>query len=304
MDRASDDEYLTIIYCYHVIIIIITEIRLFPSLQFYENLLTDAIEIDRDDRSSTVRIALPQSASQIDQSLHQFLRYHNTNDDGSDLLQLDPIKFFDIRQSNEYLSGTSYQNDSEVDFIVSLLEQTLCYLRPYSIAIISPYSSQVRSMKNKMRSSHVISEDQKDRKTRLLEIDVNTIDGFQGREKDIIIFSTVRSDITSNNYNNNHHHNHHGHGSIGFVSDERRLNVAITRAKRLLIIVGNSLTLSRDSTWNNLLSSLHNRGYITSASPTTFYNKNQGEILVQLSSTASREVRDRHTRMETVDCRR
>jgi superfamily I DNA and/or RNA helicase len=154
-----------------------------------------------------------------------------------------------------------------------------------------------------MRSNYVISEDQKDRKTRLMEIDVNTIDGFQGREKDIIIFSTVRSDITSNNNHNNSHH-HHGHSSIGFVSDERRLNVAITRAKRLLIIVGNSLTLSRDSTWNNLLSSLHNRGYITTVSPTTFNVKNQGEILTQLSSTVPQEVKDRSVRIQTVDCRK
>ena len=285
--------------CHYVII---TEIRLFPSLQFYENLLTDAIEIDRDDQS-TVRIALPKS-KQIDQSLQHLLRYHknNNNDDRSAVIQLDPIKFFDIRQSKEYLSGTSYQNDSEVEFIANLLEQTLCYLRSYSIAIISPYSSQVRSMKNKMRSNDVISEDQKDRKTRLMEIDVNTIDGFQGREKDIIIFSTVRSDITSNNNHNSHHH--HGHSGIGFVSDERRLNVAITRAKRLLIIVGNSLTLSRDSTWNNLLSSLNNRGYITIASPTTFNVKNQGEILTQLSSTVPQEVKDRSVRIHTVDCRK
>ena len=298
---------LTIFQCHYVLII--SEIRLFPSLQFYENLLTDAIEIDRD--QSTVRIALPKS-KQIDQSLQHLLRYHknNNNDDRSAVIQLDPIKFFDIRQSKEYLSGTSYQNDSEVEFIANLLEQTLCYLQSYSIAIISPYSSQVRSMKNKMRSNAVISEDQKDRKTRLMEIDVNTIDGFQGREKDIIIFSTVRSDITSNNNHNNshhhqhHHHHHHGHSGIGFVSDERRLNVAITRAKRLLIIVGNSLTLSRDSTWNNLLSSLHTRGYITTASPTTFNVKNQGEILTQLSSTVPQEVKDRSVRIQTVDCRK
>jgi len=267
-----------------------TEIRLFPSQQFYENLLTDAVEIDKD--QSIVIIALPKP-KQIDSSLYQLLHDmnhhdHDDHDHGNSLLHLDPIKFFDIKQSNEYLSGTSYQNDGEADFIVSFLEQMLCFLRSYSIAIISPYSSQVRSMKNKLRSSHIISEDQKDRKARLMEIDVNTIDGFQGREKDIIIFSTVRSDISSNN-NNNHHH-HHGYSNIGFVSDERRLNVAITRAKKLLIIVGNSLTLSRDSTWNNLLSSLHRRRYITTVSPTTFNIKNQGEILTQLSSISRGRV--------------
>ncbi len=56
-------------------------------------------------------------------------------------------------------------------------------------------------------------------------VDINSIDGFQGREKDIIIFSTVRSRVGK---------------SIGFVADERRINVGLTRARTSLIIVGNA----------------------------------------------------------------
>ena len=88
------------------------------------------------------------------------------------------------------------------------------------IGIISPYADQVK----------LISE-----KT---DIEVKTVDGFQGREKEIIIISTVRSNE---------------HGQIGFLKDLRRLNVAITRAKRKLIIIGNSDTLKSDATYERLI---------------------------------------------------
>jgi superfamily I DNA and/or RNA helicase len=65
-------------------------------------------------------------------------------------------------------------------------------------------------------------------------IEVNTVDAFQGREKDLIIISTVRT-----------------HG-LGFLQDYRRMNVAITRAKYFLLIVGNSSALDNHYLWNCL----------------------------------------------------
>lgn len=88
------------------------------------------------------------------------------------------------------------------------------------IGIISPYLDQVNLIKNKT------------------PIDVKTVDGFQGREKEIILISTVRS-------NNK--------GNIGFLSDLRRLNVALTRAKRKLIIIGNKDTLKSNNTYKRLI---------------------------------------------------
>ena len=87
------------------------------------------------------------------------------------------------------------------------------------IAVIAPYAAQVRLL-GLFRDQ--ISE-------RGLEID--TVDGFQGREKEAVIITLVRS-------NNN--------GEIGFLADRRRMNVALTRARRKLIVIGDSATLGRN----------------------------------------------------------
>ena len=70
------------------------------------------------------------------------------------------------------------------------------------------------------------------------EIEVASLDRFQGREKDFILISCVRST---------------GSRGIGFLNDPRRLNVALTRAKYGLVIIGNARVLSKNDLWNNLL---------------------------------------------------
>lgn len=103
------------------------------------------------------------------------------------------------------------------------------------IGIISPYKNQVRTLKDLvfrlLRSYCDIQSPQE-------YVEINTVDAFQGREKEIIIFSCVRSSKE---------------GSLGFVSDYRRMNVAITRAKHCLFVIGNENTLSRDKNWNSLV---------------------------------------------------
>ena len=94
------------------------------------------------------------------------------------------------------------------------------------IGIISPYADQVKIIQGKT---------------------VKTVDGFQGREKEIIIISTVRS---------NHDRN------IGFLNDLRRLNVAITRAKRKLIIIGNKETLKNNPVYARLIEFAQNENVL------------------------------------------
>ncbi len=109
------------------------------------------------------------------------------------------------------------------------------------IGIISPYKAQIKEMRRALDTSELP-------KAMSRQIEVNTVDGFQGREKDVIIFSCVRT-----------------HG-IGFLQDERRLNVAITRAKHACVLVGNASCLRKNITWNALVKHLHSNGLLHSIS--------------------------------------
>ena len=89
--------------------------------------------------------------------------------------------------------------------------------------IISPYRAQVRLIRRLLKW-------QKFFRSLRRQITVNSVDGFQGQERDVIVISMVRDN---------------DQGTIGFLRDLRRMNVAITRARMKLIILGNADTLSR-----------------------------------------------------------
>ncbi|MEL6672291.1 MAG: AAA domain-containing protein [Bacteroidota bacterium] len=97
----------------------------------------------------------------------------------------------------------------------SLLEQD------FSVGIISPYKDQVKVLKKQLLESPMLSDYEK-------WINIQTVDGFQGQEKDVIYISLVRSNTK---------------GEIGFLKDIRRMNVALTRAKKMLVVVGDSSTI-------------------------------------------------------------
>lgn len=98
-----------------------------------------------------------------------------------------------------------------------------------SIGIISPYREQVIYMKN-----HV----EEDEKLAALPLSINTIDAFQGQERDLIYISLVRSN---------------GKGEIGFLKDYRRMNVAMTRARKKLVVLGDSATIGMDKFYGDFL---------------------------------------------------
>mmetsp|Transcript_23448 Transcript_23448/g.65080 ORF Transcript_23448/g.65080 Transcript_23448/m.65080 type:complete len:1077 (-) Transcript_23448:2841-6071(-) len=133
---------------------------------------------------------------------------------------------------------TTYRNEAEALRVVSLIKEVLEFDHKYNphdakqIGVISPYNGQVHLIKRLLADdADIISLV---RSTSAI-IEVNSVDGYQGRERDVIIFSTVRS-------------NHQG--NIGFLTDWRRLNVALTRAKSALLVVGDKDTLSEgDKYW-------------------------------------------------------
>lgn len=120
----------------------------------------------------------------------------------------------------------SRENPGEVELVERFVRAAVQGGLPADrIGVVTPYSAQ----------SALVATTLHDLVDAGLEVD--SVDGFQGREKELIVLTAVRSNTM---------------GEIGFVADERRLNVAITRARRKLVVIGDSATLSVDDTWSAL----------------------------------------------------
>jgi superfamily I DNA and/or RNA helicase len=123
--------------------------------------------------------------------------------------------------------GISLQNEGELQIVQKLLETE--QLDPLKTALISPYSGQAVAAKESLPST----------------LRISTIDSFQGQEKENIIVSLVRSNDD---------------GDIGFLKDYRRMNVAITRAKEQLFVIGDSATIGADPFYNAFLGYVEKHG--------------------------------------------
>ena len=147
-----------------------------------------------------------------------------------------PIAFCPSPQdAMETNDNMSYSNKVEAEQVMKILADLLQAkeLRECNIGIVTPYASQVRLIRSMLRARGVRTG--VDRETGEAGVEVSSVDGYQGREKELMIVSTVRA----NNLN-----------TIGFVADARRCNVTLTRARRGVIVVGHASTLSRDRrTW-------------------------------------------------------
>ena len=145
-----------------------------------------------------------------------------------------PMAFLPVN-GDELLSpdGASKENPAEAGWVAKILENLLQTgdLEEADIGIITPYAGQVRAIRDALPERND-------------SVEVHTVDGYQGREKEVIIFSCVRSNSD---------------GTVGFLSDERRLNVALTRAKRGLIVIGDPDTLRNDETWASWLDYIRSR---------------------------------------------
>lgn len=130
-------------------------------------------------------------------------------------------------------SGTSYLNRTEAQNVEKIVTRFFkAGVSPSAIGIITPYEGQRSYVVQSMQQTGTF------KKEHYKEVEVASVDAFQGREKDFIVLSCVRSN---------------DHQGIGFLSDPRRLNVALTRAKYGLVILGNPKVLSKHPLWHYLL---------------------------------------------------
>ena len=142
-----------------------------------------------------------------------------------------PLCFIDTAGSGyeeEPSETKSRFNKGEAEFLKRHLEglKEKINLTDVSIGIISPYKAQVEYL------TELLTEE-KD-----LDLQIQTVDSFQGQEKDVIYISLTRSNEQA---------------EIGFLKDYRRMNVAMTRARKKLYIIGDSTTLCKDDFYNELM---------------------------------------------------
>ncbi|KAI1495028.1 P-loop containing nucleoside triphosphate hydrolase protein [Biscogniauxia mediterranea] len=154
-------------------------------------------------------------------------------------------------------SGTSYLNRTEASNVEKIVTRFFkAGVRPGDIGVITPYEGQRSYIKESYK-----------------EVEVASVDAFQGREKDFIVLSCVRS-------NDNQ--------GIGFLSDPRRLNVALTRAKFGLVIIGNPKVLSKHDLWHHLLVHFKERKCLFSRPKNTFRQRPQQTSYVASGYTNGR----------------
>ena len=152
-----------------------------------------------------------------------------------------PVEWLDTSEMNfseKYVSATGGRvNPDEGEFILDSLEAYIKRIGEKCVedenldfAVISPYKAQVSWLRRNAKKRNVLR--------RLKgKIAINTIDGFQGQERDVVFISLVRSNDD---------------GKIGFLSDLRRMNVAMTRARMKLVIIGSAATLTRHPFYEKL----------------------------------------------------
>eukprot|EP00928_Gymnodinium_smaydae_P020797 TRINITY_DN18040_c0_g3_i1.p1 TRINITY_DN18040_c0_g3~~TRINITY_DN18040_c0_g3_i1.p1 ORF type:complete len:724 (+),score=90.03 TRINITY_DN18040_c0_g3_i1:90-2261(+) len=201
-------------------------IRKWPSSQFYNDELQDGPECI----SNRAFNAFPKPVTYVDTSFSV----------GERLLEATPARMpYTLKLQNaesQYSDGSKY-NLHEVQLVVWALDVVLQTLKPEDIGIISPYTAQISEIKRELEKVGAQRHS-----SAYQRVEVKTVDGYQGREKEVIILSCVRTK------------------NLGFLVDYRRLNVAITRAKRGLIIIGCSELLRQDDTWRSYLNFIEKEG--------------------------------------------
>lgn len=222
------------------------EISRFPSDKFYEGKLIDG----------------PDVATTAAREWHQSTLFR-------------PYRFFNVYEGAQEhgKKGESLMNKAEVAIAISIVDRLRAEYDHVDfdgkIGIVTPYKEQLRELLRQFRrryGSDITNS-----------VDFNTIDGFQGQEKDIIILSCVRAAQNQ---------------GVGFLRDVRRINVALTRAKSTLMILGNKAALMGNEFWKDLLLDAEERGLLMDCGSETFVF-NSRPLLIGSSSQITPRSRRR-----------
>ncbi|XP_015079544.1 probable RNA helicase SDE3 [Solanum pennellii] len=147
-----------------------------------------------------------------------------------------PLVFIGIQGCDEREGNNpSWFNRIEASKVVEIIRDLIGNkgLKEEDIGVITPYRQQVLKIRTALESFDWAN------------IKVGSVEQFQGQEREVIIISTVRSTIQHNDFDRIHY--------LGFLSNPRRFNVAATRARSLLVVVGNPHIICKDPFWNKLL---------------------------------------------------
>lgn len=221
------------------------DISVFPSRAFYDGLLKDG------EGMAGLR-AKPWHASSL----------------------LAPYRFYDVQGHHQAApKGHSLINKAEISIAMALYERLTTDFGTYDfrgrIGVITPYKSQLRALQESFSSrfGNGIHD----------AIEFNTVDAFQGRESEIIIFSCVRASPA---------------GGIGFLQDIRRMNVGLTRAKSSLWVLGNSESLLRGQYWKKLVQDAQARDCYTTGDLTSMLSKKSSAYPVSRQASRNHAMHD------------
>lgn len=206
------------------------DISAFPSRVFYSGMVKTSVSASARPEVRALRTFRSDSTVGADRAGGES-EHHGDED-----FAVPPVTFLECQGPERRHSGgqqgrgQSYANPSQVEAVVGLVDRVIDGREEDNVkscAVLTPYNGQLDLLRKAMSDRHA----------GLLEtgwLTLSTVDGFQGREADCVILTTVRSN---------------DEGKLGFVRDPRRMNVAITRAKRALVVVGDRSTLAFDPLW-------------------------------------------------------
>ena len=169
-----------------------------------------------------------------------------------------PFAFYNVAETSKAATAAAkknrYKNLEQAEFTIAFIDVLLNKYSSLledanSLGVIATYNPQVNLIEEKLKDKLGAE--------RAKQIEVNTVDSYQGREKDIIIWCTVRRSDYLNK----------GKESIGFLKDKERMNVALTRAKSTMIVVGNVDFLDQNEHWTHLIEHAEKRGQLFNSKP-------------------------------------